>query len=53
MSIMMLVLFPLNVVPVKPVADPHSLRAGQDYPDEPSYEVWQKFLPRGLIMVDV
>jgi hypothetical protein len=49
---LMLVLFPLKVVPVKPVAEPHRLRAGQDYPDEPSYEVWQKFLPKGLIMVD-
>lgn len=48
----MFVLFPLNVVPVKPVAEPHKLRAGQDYPDEPSYEVWQKYLPKGLIMVD-
>lgn len=49
---MMLVLFPLNVVPVKAVSEPHKLRAGQDYPDEPSYEVWQKYLPKGLIMVD-
>jgi hypothetical protein len=48
----MFVLFPLNVVPVKPVAEPHTLRAGQDYPEEPSYEVWQKYLPKGLIMVD-
>lgn len=49
---LMLVLFPLNVVPVKPVSQPHQLRAGQDYPDEPSYEVWQKYLPKGIIMVD-
>lgn len=49
---LILVLFPLNVVPVKPVAEPHKLRAGQDYPEEPSYEVWQKFLPKGLIQVD-
>jgi hypothetical protein len=49
---LILVLFPLNVVPVKPVAEPHKLRAGQDYPDEPSYEVWQKHLPKGLIQVD-
>jgi hypothetical protein len=49
---LMLVLFPLKVVPVKPVAEPHKLRAGQDYPEEPSYEVWQKYLPRGLIMID-
>jgi hypothetical protein len=49
---LMFVLFPLNVVPVKPVAEPHKLRAGQDYPEEPSYEVWQKFLPKGLIMID-
>ncbi len=48
----MFVLFPLNVVPVKPVPEPHKLRAGQDYPEEPSYEVWQKYLPKGLIMVD-
>ena len=27
---LMLVLFPLNVVPVNPVAEPHKLRAGQD-----------------------
>lgn len=50
---LILVLFPLNVVPVKPVAEPHKLRAGQDYPEEPSYEVWQKFLPKGLIQVDM
>jgi hypothetical protein len=49
---LILVLFPLKVVPVKPVAEPHKLRAGQDYPEEPSYEVWQKFLPRGIVMVD-
>ncbi len=49
---LMLVLFPLNVVPVKPVSQPHQLRAGQDYPEEPSYEVWQKYLPKGIIMVD-
>ena len=49
---LMFVLFPLNVVPVRPVAEPHKLRAGQDYPGEPSYEVWQKYLPKGLIMVD-
>lgn len=49
---LMFVLFPLNVVPVKPVSEPHKLRAGQDYPEEPSYEVWQKYLPKGIIMVD-
>lgn len=49
----MLVLFPLKVVPVGEVKEPHKLRAGQDYlPAEPSYEVWQKYLPKGLIMVD-
>lgn len=48
----MLVLFPLKVVPVGDVREPHKLRAGQDYPEEPSYEVRQEFLPKGLLMVD-
>ncbi|HWQ56605.1 MAG TPA: hypothetical protein VN442_23155 [Bryobacteraceae bacterium] len=48
----MFVLFPLKVVPVGDVKEPHKLRAGQDYPDEPSYEVQQKYLPKGLVMFD-
>jgi hypothetical protein len=46
------VLFPVKVVPVGEVREPHKLRAGQDYPDEPSYQVWQKYLPRGIVMFD-
>ena len=46
------VLFPLKVVPVGDVKEPHKLRAGQDYPNEPSYEVWQKYLPKGIVMFD-
>ena len=46
------VLFPLKVVPVGDVKEPHKLRAGQDYPDEPSYDVQQKYLPKGIVMFD-
>lgn len=46
------VLFPLKVVPVGEVKEPHRVRAGQDYPDEPSYEVQQKYLPKGIVMFD-
>lgn len=49
---LILVLFPLKVVPVKPVAEPHKLRAGQDFPEEASYDVQMKYLPKGVLMVD-
>ena len=40
----MLILFPLNVVPMGPIAgDPHILRAGWDYP------VWRSKLPEGYV----
>ena len=40
----MLILFPLNVVPMGPIdGDPHLLRAGKDYP------VWRSELPEGYI----
>lgn len=43
----MLVLFPLTVVPMGPIkGDPHILRAGKDYP------VWQSRLPEGYVMLD-
>lgn len=50
----MFVLFPLKVVPTHPelVKDMHKMRPGQDYPDYPSYEVEQKYLPKGVIMFD-
>lgn len=50
----MFVLFPLKIVPTHPdrVSDPHKMRPGQDYPGYPSYEVEQKFLPKGVIMID-
>lgn len=50
----MFVLFPLKVVPTHPelVKDMHRMRPGQDYPGYPSYEVEQKYLPRGVIMFD-
>ena len=40
------VLFPLKVVPIEDVAEPHRLRAGVDY------HVEQKFLPKGVVMFD-
>ena len=46
------VLFPLKIVPVGEAQDPDKLRPGQDYPGEPSYQVWQKYLPKGLVMFD-
>ncbi|SRR6266851_1426591 len=46
------VLFPLKVVPIGDVKEPHKLRAGQDYPDEPSYQVQEKYLPKGIVMFD-
>jgi len=50
----MFVLFPLKIVPAHPelVKDINRLKPGQDYPGYPSYEVEQKFLPRGVIMFD-
>ena len=43
----MLVMFPLNVVPMGPIpGDPHILRPGKDYP------VWQSKLPEGYILLD-
>jgi len=50
----MFVLFPLKIVPTHPelVKDMHKMRPGQDYPGYPSYEVEQKFLPKGIIMID-
>ncbi len=43
----MLVMFPLNVVPMGSVGgDPHVLRAGHDYP------VWRSKLPEGYIILD-
>jgi hypothetical protein len=50
----MFVLFPLKVVPFHPelVKDMHRMRPGQDYLGYPSYEVEQKYLPRGVIMFD-
>jgi hypothetical protein len=50
----MLVLFPLKIVPAHPelVKDMHKMRPGQDYPGYPSYEVEQKFLPKGIVMID-
>ncbi len=43
----MLVMFPLNVVPMGSIVDdPHVLRAGHDYP------VWQSKLPEGYIILD-
>jgi len=50
----MFVLFPLKVVPTHPetVKDMHRMRPGQDYPGYPSYEVEQRYLPRGVIMFD-
>jgi hypothetical protein len=50
----MFVLFPLKVVPTHPelVKDMHKMRPGQDYPGYPSYEVEQKYLPKGMIMFD-
>jgi hypothetical protein len=42
----MLTLFPLNVVPMGPIAgDPHWLRAGRDYP------VWRSRLPEGYVTI--
>ena len=44
---LLLVLFPLNVVPMGPISgDPLVLRPGRDYP------VWQSRLPEGYVMVD-
>lgn len=43
----MLILFPLNVVPMGPMkGDPHLLRAGREYP------VWLSKLPEGYILLD-
>jgi hypothetical protein len=43
----MLVLFPLTVVPMGPIkGDPHRLRAGRDYP------VWTSRLPEGYVVLD-
>ena len=44
----MFVLFPLNVVPVKLCRNRTSC-ARQDYPEEPSYEVWQNICQRALL----
>ena len=46
------VLFPLKVVSWGEVKEPHKLRAGEDYPNEPSYPVYQKYLPKGIVMFD-
>jgi len=44
---MLLILFPLTVVPMGPIkGDPHILRAGKDYP------VWQSRLPEGYVRLD-
>ena len=50
----MFVLFPLKIVPLHPelVKNMHQMRPGQDYPGYPSYEVEQKFLPKGIVMID-
>jgi hypothetical protein len=45
-SNILLVLFPLNVVPVGLVSDPHRLRAGEDY------VVDRSRLPEGIIQLD-
>lgn len=43
----MLVLFPLEVVPMGPIpGDAHLLRTGRDYP------VWTSCLPEGYVMLD-
>lgn len=43
----MLILFPLQVVPMGPISeDPHLLRAGRDYP------VWNSYLPEGYVILD-
>lgn len=43
----MLILFPLEVVPMGPIpGDTHLLRAGRDYP------VWTSYLPEGYVMLD-
>lgn len=39
-------------MPAGDVKEPHKLRAGQDYPAEPSYEVQQNYLPKGIVMFD-
>jgi hypothetical protein len=46
------VLFPLKVVPIGDVKEPHKLRAGQGFPNEPSYQVQEKYLPKGIVMFD-
>ena len=51
-AVVFFVLFPLKIVPVGEAQDPDKLRPGQDYPGEPSYQVWQKYLPKGLVMFD-
>jgi hypothetical protein len=48
----MFVLFPLRIVPWGRVADPNKLRPGEDYPEEPSYPVRIRALPKGLLMFD-
>jgi hypothetical protein len=42
----LLVLFPLNIFPTRPVSDPHLLRAGEDY------DVDRSKLPEGFIQLD-
>ena len=43
----LLVLFPLDVVPMGPLAgDPHRLRPEKDYP------VWRGRLPEGYVLLD-
>jgi len=43
----LLVLFPLNVAPMGPIADdPHRLRPEKDYP------VWRSQLPEGYVLID-
>ncbi|MFN7922258.1 MAG: hypothetical protein U0Q16_19295 [Bryobacteraceae bacterium] len=45
-SNIMLILFPLDVAAMLPVARPHEVRAGRDYP------VWQRRLPDGYVLLD-
>jgi hypothetical protein len=50
----MFVLFPLKVVPTHTeiAKDMHRMRPGRDFPGYPSYDVEQKYLPRGVILFD-
>ena len=44
---LMLILFPLNIVPMGPIAgDPHLLRADKEYP------LWRSELPEGYVVLD-